>query len=261
MKKQVKLHDIHGFSLVELSIVLVILGLLVGGVLTGKSLIRAAELRAVTTEFASYQAAVQTFKDKYQAFPGDMTNATRFWGDNNTYCADGTIPNGNPGTCNGNGDGLISTVGTVATAAEMFMFWNQLALSGMLTGTYDGIVGSTNWGKTATNVPVSKSASNSWWAIWTADYRGGSNWAHFAYDHKNVLEVSSTNIEVLKSEEAWNIDKKIDDGLPARGNVHAITWNDRCSAADDGSSAWNDFNASYRVTNTSLQCGLLFVNW
>ena len=68
------------FSLVELSIVLVILGLLVGGILTGQSLIRAAELRSVTTEFSQYQTAVMTFRDKYFAIPGDMKNARDFWG-------------------------------------------------------------------------------------------------------------------------------------------------------------------------------------
>src|SRR5438552_4058186 len=70
----------QAFSLVELSIVLVILGLLVGGILSGQSLIRAAELRSVTTEFSRYLAAVQSFKDKYFALPGDMANATAFWG-------------------------------------------------------------------------------------------------------------------------------------------------------------------------------------
>ncbi|MBY6117485.1 prepilin-type N-terminal cleavage/methylation domain-containing protein [Mameliella alba] len=70
-----------GFSLVELSIVLVILGLLIGGVLTGQNLIRAAELRSVMTEFKTYQTAVMTFRDKYFALPRDMTNATDFfWG-------------------------------------------------------------------------------------------------------------------------------------------------------------------------------------
>ena len=69
------------FSLVELSIVLVILGLLTGGILTGQNLIRAAELRSVVTEFQTYQTAVMTFRDKYFALPGDMTNATDFWGE------------------------------------------------------------------------------------------------------------------------------------------------------------------------------------
>lgn len=57
----------RGFSLVELSIVLVILGLLTGGILAGQSLIRAAELRAVSTEYSRYATAVQSFRDKYFA--------------------------------------------------------------------------------------------------------------------------------------------------------------------------------------------------
>jgi prepilin-type N-terminal cleavage/methylation domain-containing protein len=72
--------DQSAFSLVELSIVLVILGLLVGGVLMGQSLIRAAELRRVVTDYNKYTTAVQSFRDKYFALPGDMTNAQNFWG-------------------------------------------------------------------------------------------------------------------------------------------------------------------------------------
>jgi prepilin-type N-terminal cleavage/methylation domain-containing protein len=68
----------RGFSLVELSIVLVILGLLTGGILAGQSLIRAAELRSITTQFNQYVSATQSFRDKYMALPGDMPNATRF---------------------------------------------------------------------------------------------------------------------------------------------------------------------------------------
>ena len=68
------------FTLVELSIVLVIIGLLVGGVLSGKSLIRASELRAVASEFSYYKIAIGNFKDKYSALPGDMRNAVTYWG-------------------------------------------------------------------------------------------------------------------------------------------------------------------------------------
>ena len=65
-----------GFSLVELSIVLVILGLLTGGILAGQSLIRAAELRSISTDYSRYIAAVQAFRDKYFALPGDSLART-----------------------------------------------------------------------------------------------------------------------------------------------------------------------------------------
>ena len=69
----------QGFSLVELSIVLVILGLLVGGILSGQSLIRASELRSVTTEYQTYVTSLGTFRDRYFALPGDLSNAASFW--------------------------------------------------------------------------------------------------------------------------------------------------------------------------------------
>jgi prepilin-type N-terminal cleavage/methylation domain-containing protein len=97
----------RAFSLVELSIVLVILGLLVGGVLSGQSLIHAAELRAVTTEYQKYMTAVRSFKDKYFASPGDMNNATSLWG-----VAAGT---GNDNACKI----FASTDKKPATATEM----------------------------------------------------------------------------------------------------------------------------------------------
>ena len=70
----------RAFSLVELSIVLVILGLLVGGILAGQSLIHAAELRAVSSEYQRYRTAIYAFRDKYLGLPGDITTATNFWG-------------------------------------------------------------------------------------------------------------------------------------------------------------------------------------
>src|ERR1700712_5143764 len=95
----------HGFSLVELSIVLVILGLLVGGVLSGQSLIRAAELRSVTTEYQRYTTAVGTFRDKYFALPGDMNNAASFgWKDG-----------AGSSVANGDGNGQVNSTGTANT--------------------------------------------------------------------------------------------------------------------------------------------------
>src|SRR5580658_7858400 len=61
-----------GFTLIELSIVLVIIGLIVGGVLAGQDLIRAAAARAQITQIEKYNTAVNTFRGKYNALPGDM---------------------------------------------------------------------------------------------------------------------------------------------------------------------------------------------
>src|ERR1700709_989380 len=62
----------RGFTLIELSIVLVIIGLIVGGVLVGRDLINAAQLRAAISQIERYQTAVNTFRAKYGAIPGDM---------------------------------------------------------------------------------------------------------------------------------------------------------------------------------------------
>ncbi len=71
-----KNHDTRqGFTLVELYIVLVIIGLIVGGVLTGQALIAAAKVRAQMTQLDQYDAAINTFRAKYDCLPGDCANA------------------------------------------------------------------------------------------------------------------------------------------------------------------------------------------
>jgi prepilin-type N-terminal cleavage/methylation domain-containing protein len=64
-----------GFTLIELSIVLVIIGLIVGGVLVGQDLIKYAQIRATITQIEKLNTAVNTFQLKYNALPGDIPNA------------------------------------------------------------------------------------------------------------------------------------------------------------------------------------------
>src|SRR5436305_84684 len=64
-----------GFTLIELAIVLVIIGLVVGGVLVGRDLIATSQLRATMTQVEKYNTAVKTFRTKYNALPGDMKAA------------------------------------------------------------------------------------------------------------------------------------------------------------------------------------------
>jgi prepilin-type N-terminal cleavage/methylation domain-containing protein len=253
----------RGFSLVELSIVLVILGLLVGGVLTGKSLIRAAELRSVTTEMQNYQSAVQIFEDKYKELPGDMTNATELWGaaDPTPATCLTTVGTGTQ-TCDGNGDGYYGFPSDGFQRGEMFMFWQHLANAQLISGSYNGMAGS-NFAQSIinTNVPASKMSSAGWSFI---DLGSAGHPDLYDLYYNRVLAFGGqttdyfTHAPIISPDEAWKIDTKIDDGLPAKGLVIAIYWNNACAVANDGTHASDDFNASYNLSNTSILCSLIF---
>ena len=259
----------RGFSLVELSIVLVILGLLTGGILAGQSLIRASELRSVVADENRYVAAAQTFRDKYFAVPGDFTSATKFWGrlSATTDCVTRSTPASavtTPGACDGDGSGII-VGGNAGESQERFQFWRHLALAGLIEGTYSGISGT---GGTAdanrTNVPPSKLSNGLWWAYGIAGAYPGDT-QNYAGDYGNFFRIAGgaagfdPYLPIMKPEEAWNLDTKMDDGKPARGKVIASYWNNLCAAADDGSHAQNDLNASYRLSDNSQQCTLNFI--
>jgi prepilin-type N-terminal cleavage/methylation domain-containing protein len=255
----------RGFSLVELSIVLVILGLLTGGILAGQSLIRASELRAVSTEYQRWATAAATFRDKYFAVPGDMSNATSFWGKNATDCNAHTGAAATPGTCNGNGDGMITDAAGAGLTGERFQFWKQLSLAGIVEGNYTGLAGSGGANHTviSTNGPSSKLGSGGWTAVYVASPFVG-NTTFYAGEYLNHLRfgaasaTGASHTALLKPEEAWNIDTKTDDGEPATGRIIAIYWNNLCSAADDGTHSELDLVASYRLTDSTPQCALNF---
>src|SRR6516164_11396797 len=68
-----------GFTLVEIAIVLVIIGLLLGGVLKGQELIESAKVKNIGQDFRAISIAVLTYQDKYRALPGDDPKATTRW--------------------------------------------------------------------------------------------------------------------------------------------------------------------------------------
>ncbi|MFZ4540565.1 MAG: pilus assembly FimT family protein [Rickettsiales bacterium] len=120
----------RAFSLVELSIVLVILGLLVGGILSGQALIRASELRAVVTEYNRHAVDTKTFRDKYFALPGDMANATSFWGRVGGGAGQCAAPNtdSDTGTLHATAMGTVRLV-AADSSTNFFVFgniWQQL---------------------------------------------------------------------------------------------------------------------------------------
>lgn len=258
------------FSLVELSIVLVILGLLVGGVLSGQSLIRAAELRAVTSEYNKWHSAAYAFRDKYFALPGDMTNATAFWGaldiDGNGLGSNCRGESSGLATCNGDGDGTICQTATCTSQTfEALLFWKHLANAGLIEGTYSGSMASgtqticnssTDQLLANCNVPASKLSSGGWIIHNLGQIT--SNTYYFDGNYGNTLQISKLpsdsggNIGLLKPEELWAVDVKVDDGRPGIGRLVAARWNS-CST---GAATTADFaNANYILNPAPHQVG------
>ena len=124
-------HKQQGFTLVEIAIVLVIIGLLLGGILKGQEMITQAKIKNVIADMSGVSAAMYGYQDRYKALPGDDRNAGTRW-------TSGT------GTASGNGDGVVTGAYTVnvtaaattpAVANEAGFFWHHLRLAGFISGT------------------------------------------------------------------------------------------------------------------------------
>ena len=128
-----------GFTLVEIAIVLVIIGLLLGGILKGQEMITQARIKNVVNDFNGITAAYFAYQDRYRAVPGDDNQASVRWAN----------PNPPGGSVNGTGDGVVSgrymttvadLVATPPTAAtgESNNFWWHLRLAGFVSGATSG---------------------------------------------------------------------------------------------------------------------------
>jgi prepilin-type N-terminal cleavage/methylation domain-containing protein len=248
-----------GFTLLELATVLVILGIILGGVMLGRSLLTSSHLQSVIADVDNITSAVSNFKQAYQSLPGDDPNATANWGTASNGCPDG----GGTGTCNGNGDGEIGTV--TGYEYESYRFWQHLYDAGVLQYNLKGFsVGGTYGSVLNFNVPAG-SVPGSGFFVWWIGMRssgGGSNL--FPGFYGNAIQFGSTrsgvdvvNYPILTPDQAGAVDTKMDDGLPATGKVRtyisSASYGLNCTTSDDPSTA------VYNVTYTSVACPLIFV--
>ncbi len=121
-----------GFTLIELSIVLVIIGLIIGGVLVGQDLINAAGVRAQISQIDKYNAAVNTFQGKYGYLPGDIPDPVA-----SQY---GFGARGGGAQGEGDGNGLIEGIiggGIGQGGGETAMFWVDLSTAQLIEGGFN----------------------------------------------------------------------------------------------------------------------------
>ena len=211
----------QGFTLIEIAIVLVIIGLLLGGVLKGQELIQNARVRNIISQQDGVKSAFFAFQDRYRGVAGDYTAAL----------AAQNIPGMNPcpanAVCGGNGNGLIEANGNENIAA-----WLQLTRAGFLTGNYDGIPGANNAAmtETATNA-VTNPYGGPMQLIFDANYQNNGG----AGPNRNNVKTGAGIPAVLLAE----VDRKIDDGNPATGEFRFTPFGGAANACLTNAPAWD----------------------
>lgn len=190
-----------GFTLLELAIVMLIIGLIVVGIIAGQSVIRNAKLKSVIMDIKGYRTALSEFKEFYGGLPGDLVNATSFW-------------SGAGQTANGNGNNFIELGG------EDLLAWQHLVLGQLVEGDFTGTLNAGNM-EIDVNIP---SAS-----IKGAGYRMGHNTGNPIYGRTaNHVQIGGVNgaeldLSILTSLESRAIDEKADDGAADTGAIRAVT--------------------------------------
>lgn len=260
----------RAFTLIEMSIVLVIIGLLVGGILGGQALIRASELRGLVSEYTLYTTAVSTFREKYDGLPGDLRNATKYWGAATgattegvvAACANLVTPYTDQKTCNGNGNGKIAENDSDNNGTddrlqwyEMYRAWQQLSNAGLISGIYKGGTSRTAWNANpGYNVPKSKAGNDTGWVI--RHHPELDEWLGWYYKYKQgtylyVGTGDEGSEPGITPEEAWSIDTKFDDGKPAYGTIKPMMSNLNPGCLDADTLA-----AEYLVSSGDIACTL-----
>ncbi|HFD80054.1 MAG TPA: prepilin-type N-terminal cleavage/methylation domain-containing protein [Gammaproteobacteria bacterium] len=173
----------RGFTLVEIAIVLVIIGLLLGGVLKGQAMIENSRYKRLLADLDSFRSEVYMFQDRYRALPGDLTNA-------NTKL--------NAAAASGNGNGSVDGGWCDAAGEESCLVWSHLRYAGLLGGD-----------PTLTG-PNARITDHPYGGIYDSISTG--NWAN----GRTELKILMRN---LPGDVAQRLDDELDDGNATTGEV------------------------------------------
>jgi prepilin-type N-terminal cleavage/methylation domain-containing protein len=184
-----------GFTLVEIAIVLVIIGLLLGGILKGQEMITQAKIKNVIADFSGVSAAYHGYQDRYRAIPGDDPNAATRWA---------VAPAATAGDGNGVVGGLYNTAADAAGAAgESRRWWDHLRRAGFVSGT-------------GTQQPFN--ALTGMIGVQTGDGAAGPTMLNAGAGFVGLIMCSAN----LPDKIAIAVDTQMDDGVSGLGTVRGL---------------------------------------
>lgn len=234
-----------GFTLVELAIVMIIIGLLIGGVLKGQELINNAEVSSTVAQIKNIDAGINTFRDSYQTLPGDQPRAVA----RIANCA-GAVP-----CVNGNGDGNLGVAVDIATpVTEAVEFWRHLGAADMVAGV-DGSTNVAIWGaaQPATSVGGGLTVGFTGNGALVADTAPGATAIARSGHYLTLRQNPSVTASgfALTPAQAFRIDNKMDNGAPNSGTTIALGAAGAAACVDAATPA-----GVYREADGGVLCGL-----
>lgn len=200
-----------GFTLVELAIVMIIIGVLLGGVLKGQEMITNARVTTTAKDMESFSAATNTFQDQYRDMPGTMPNATTRLADcgNFAACQDVTA--------------AMPRIGTAQAAGPTTAFFGQLLAAGLISG-FDG---SNNgaaaaFGTSHPTAPVGGgfvAGNSAGTAVANSGFAQALATGRFYLGLSNSTAQMAAGQGIVTAEQASVIDTRLDDRNPQTGYV------------------------------------------
>jgi prepilin-type N-terminal cleavage/methylation domain-containing protein len=226
----------RGFTLVEIAVVLVVIGLLLGGMLRATQLTVGAKVRDLAAQQDAVRTAYYGFYERYRAIPGDYSQATA---------------NIKSVSQNGNGNGRIEVT---ATPNETILAWEHLSRAGYVNGGY-------TYAPTESDATSLKSKfGGSVKIAFDGIYGAGSDATPNSLRH-NIKTGPNVPVEIMAE-----LDRKIDDGMPNTGSFQFSRYESNgsgaptdgsttapaCTSALDATAAWNANNGSSNCGGASL---------
>lgn len=229
-----------GFSLVEMSITLLIIALALASIIGGAHLLEVANINRVAGKLSFFKQSVTDFREKYSSYPGDMPNADEFWSD----------------VSPGNGNNRIDDNVNPVCTTECLGAWQHLGKANMVNSAFTGVASAVTPSGYEINVNVPDSNIKA--AFYFVEY------AELYGTKGNIVQLSGNEDSgpdegMIRPETARNLDKKYDDSNPAEGGF--ISARSDSQKTDDGICVNGDYSvdtvADYVLADTTPSCRIM----